>query len=244
VKAGLLRKWWIIFISILMTGEICVRVIFWSLIGKLTQQRVDNIARAWSKRILKIIRLEYALVNDNDVDIAGHDRVMLMCNHSSLYDIPITYVTLPGSIRMLTKKELFKIPLFGFAMKRADFVSIDRQNRKQAILDLKRAHDQMDEGIILWVAPEGTRSRTGKLGPLKKGGFITAIKADATIIPVGIRGANDILPAKTSHFHLHQTVSVHLGAPIKASEYSLENKEALMERVEGELKSLMGETEE
>ena len=113
---------------------------------------------------------------------------------------------------------------------------------EQAKKDLKAAGEKMEDGIVLWIAPEGTRSRTGRLGSFKKGGFILAIETGAQIIPVGIRGSEKVLPAKTWDFYLDQQVDIHIGKPIDASAYTLENKDELIEAVRRELKALCGET--
>lgn len=88
----------------------------------------------------------------------------------------------------------------------------------------------MKSGILIWVAPEGTRSKNGKLAPFKKGAFITAIHAKATIIPIGIRGAFEIIPAKTFNINLQQKAEIHIGKPIDASQYTLENRNELIEK--------------
>ena len=99
----------------------------------------------------------------------------------------------------------------------------------------------MESGIIMWISPEGTRSKNGKLAAFKKGGFITAIESNATIIPIGIRGAFDILPAKTRRFNIHQKVEIHIGEPVDASQYRIDNKDELIDRVHREMKILVGE---
>jgi 1-acyl-sn-glycerol-3-phosphate acyltransferase len=167
-----------------------------------------------------------------------------MSNHSSLYDIPLIFMALPGNIRMVTKKELFDIPVWGHAMKACKFIAIDRKNSTQAIEDLKIAQKQMEEeGVIPWVSPEGTRSRDGKLNPFKAGGFFLALQTNAIIIPVGIRGARDILPAKTLDVCLHANVEVHIGEPIDTSEYSIQTRKALIHTVRESIKSLADITE-
>ena len=97
----------------------------------------------------------------------------------------------------------------------------------------------MASGIIMWIAPEGTRSKDGKIAPFKKGAFITAINAKATIIPIGIRGAYDILPARTYQFNINQTAEVRIGQPIDASQFSLENKDELIQQVFQSIKNLV-----
>ena len=167
-----------------------------------------------------------------------------MSNHSSLYDIPLMFVTLPGSIRMLTKKELFRIPVWGKGMKDGEFISIDRDNRRQAFRDLEEAKKKLESGVTLWVAPEGTRSRTGKIGPFKKGGFMLAMKTGATIVPVGIRGSFEVLPAKTSCFELGRKAEIHIGTPIETRNLSKRDMDRLITEVESRIRLLAGQADE
>jgi 1-acyl-sn-glycerol-3-phosphate acyltransferase len=92
------------------------------------------------------------------------------------------------------------------------------------------------------VAAEGTRSDDSKLGAFKKGGFITAIEAGATIIPVGIQGTEKALPPRKWEFYLDQEVSFTIGAPVDASAYTLEQRDELIEVVRAAITELAGET--
>jgi 1-acyl-sn-glycerol-3-phosphate acyltransferase len=164
-----------------------------------------------------------------------------MSNHSSLYDIPLIFVALPGSIRMLTKKELFGVPVWGRGLAAGEFVSIDRHDHAQAVRDLDAAKVKMAGGISLWVAPEGTRSRDGQLGDFKKGGFVLAIQTGALILPIGIRGSRDILPPKTFfRADLGRTAEVHVGEPIDAARFSMERRDALVSEVRDRIRELAG----
>ncbi|MBS0358829.1 MAG: 1-acyl-sn-glycerol-3-phosphate acyltransferase, partial [Proteobacteria bacterium] len=178
---------------------------------------VNDYLQLWATGIMKAVRVDCKVFNAYQVEFKEHEPYILMVNHSSLYDIPITFVALPNiTMRMLAKKELFQIPIFGQGLKVAEFVFIDRKNREQAMKDLAQAKEKLESGIRLWIAPEGTRSRNGQLGPFKKGGFVTAIQTKAKIIPIIIKGAANILPPKTWRFHINQTVEVHIGQPIDA----------------------------
>lgn len=186
----------------------------------------------WSERLLDLVDLRCRLVNPKRVSIERPEPTILMCNHQSLYDIPIVFVALRGTIRMLTKKELFKIPVWGRGMQAGEFVSIDRRDREQALRDLAEARRKMESGIVLWIAPEGTRSRDGRLGPCKKGGFMLALETGATIVPIGIRGSGQVLPAGTfGRLELGCTAEVHVGEPIDTRDYTLETRDELMEEV-------------
>lgn len=242
MKARALRTAWIVLLSSLSTIGISLQVVFRQLVGKVNRAWVDKTLQKWSDYLLHVVHAKCVVVNPNGIEPQQGQATILMCNHSSLYDIPISLKVFPShSVRMLAKREMAEIPLLGKAMHAAHFPFIDRKNRARAMQDLAFTRQLLQNGIVMWIAPEGTRSRNGKLAPFKKGAFITAIQAQAVIIPIGIRGAFNILPARTYAFNLHQTAEIHIGNPIDASAFSLENKSQLMELVFQEMKQLVGE---
>lgn len=240
MKIGKIRTAWIILLSALFTVNICFQSILMQLTRKINRKWIDKTIHIWVRRVLKLARINCNVINPSGVEPKKGQPTIIMCNHSSLYDIPLSFYAFPDhSIRMLAKKELFKIPIMGKGMEAAEFPFIDRRNLQQAIKDLEKIHELLTKDIVIWVAPEGTRSKDGKLGKFKKGGFITAIKTKAVIIPIGIQGANKILPARTLRLNLNQTASVYIGQPIDTSEYTLETKELLIKKVHGEMKKLL-----
>lgn len=205
--------------------------------------KMDKICVDWATRMLNFIKLKHNVINPHNVQLEPGKHYVVMSSHSSLYDIPLAWMAFPKRLRMLGKKELFSMPFWGKAIKKASFISIDRSNTHSAIKSLEFAKQKMDEGFVYWVAPEGTRSRTGKLMPLKKGAFMLALQTQATIIPIGIRGAFDIVPpGKTYPITLNQTVEIHIGQPLDTSSYqNLDRskvmgiiRERLLEATEGE----------
>jgi len=241
MKVGRLKSLWIITQSIFITLRVSVIALFLAYRKKLTRTQADRLAQIWAHRILNIIKAKYSLSNPYNVTFEPHKRYILMSNHASHYDIPLLIASLPGSIRMLAKKELSKIPVWGRGMRHCEFVFIERGDRQQAIKDLAYAKEKLAAGIILWVSPEGTRSVTGKLGQFKKGGFMLALQAQAIIVPIGIRGANRILPAKSLQFSTNEIVDVHVGKPIDASGYGVAERDELMREVEKEIRLAIGE---
>lgn len=210
--------------------------------SKPTRPWVDKTIHHWIDQLLNEVKVQYKVINPNNTQPNPGEATILMCNHSSAYDIPLGFKAFPNhSIRMLAKKELSKVPLLGKGMKAAEFPFVDRKNRYQAIKDLAYAQQLMESGILIWIAPEGTRSKDGKLAAFKKGAFITAIQAKATIIPIGIRGAFNILPARSLQVNLNQKAEIHVGKPIKASEFTLETKDELIQLTRESIKKLIGE---
>lgn len=240
MKASKLHTLWIMIRSAWITVYYCGYAVIRAIAGKLTRPWVDDYVRRWAVEMLRVVQINYKVSNPHNVQFDDHKAYIVMCNHSSLYDIPLAFVGVGGSLRMLAKKELARVPVMGSAMKVADFPFIDRHNRQQAMKDLQKMQELMESGIVVWFAPEGTRSKTGKLGPFKKGGFITAIQSGATIVPIGIRGANEVLPAKSFQFHLGQQAEINIGKPVDASQFKLTNKQALMDDVEKQIRELSG----
>jgi 1-acyl-sn-glycerol-3-phosphate acyltransferase len=161
--------------------------------GRVTKQVCDERLGHWAQAVLQNSQIT--------LEVSGreHQRpnetYLVMSNHQSLYDIPVLFDVVGPNIRMITKKELFKVPIFGGALAAAGFIRIDRSNRNEAIRSLQRASDLLASGTHVWIAPEGTRSRSGKLLPFKKGAFYLALAAGLPILPVTLRGTRDALPA-------------------------------------------------
>lgn len=194
---------------------------FWwaKLKGQASRAKTDDIIKHWGHALLQIVNVKPQIIGSKPI-YKNHQPYIIMSNHASLYDIPIILATMPGSIRMIAKKELSYIPYFGTSLKSSEFIFIDRKNRQQAIQDLQKANTKMLDGIIIWVAPEGTRSHNGELGVFKKGVFKLAKETNATIIPVGIRGARELLPPKTWRFNPGQHIEVHIGDAIASENFT------------------------
>ena len=239
-SAGKIRTYYIIIKSMLLFFKYCIITIFISFSRKENKNKlVDKQIRNWARKILSYPKAQLKVNNPEKIQYEDNQPYILMSNHVSLYDIPIIYLSAPGTIRMIAKKELFRIPLFSMAMRRNKIIPIDRSNREKAKKSFSAAKQKMKNGIVLWMAPEGTRSKTGKLLEFKKGVFVLAIETGAKIYPIGIKGAYDILPPKTTKFKINQPVEVNIGDPIDASEYNLDNKEQLISKTRNAIKELI-----
>ncbi|MEO8705318.1 MAG: lysophospholipid acyltransferase family protein [Kofleriaceae bacterium] len=182
--------------------------------NRIDRAAVDKRTRWFGQRVVELL--------DVDLHVSGADRVPLtrsyvyMSNHQSHLDIPMLYATLPSpTIRMLGKTELFQIPLWGRGLRAAEFIEVDRTNHASAMRSIEYAAKLVRDGVSIYLAPEGTRSRDGRIGPLKKGGFHLALGTNAPIVPVAIRGTIDILPRGGKVMQTGRQVSVTIGAPIQ-----------------------------
>src|SRR5262249_54559282 len=127
------------------------------------------------------------------------------------------------------------------AMRAAGFIEVDRKNRQRAIASLKAARATLDGGVDVWIAPEGTRSRTGALGPFKQGGFVLAIETARRILPVAIRGPEHPLPADGARVAAGARVEVELGEPIDATEFGEARRPDLVAHVRSTLETMLAE---
>lgn len=161
--------------------------------GRVSKAVCDERLERWSRECLRHAHIE--------LDVSGRERMavgetyLVMSDHQSLYDIPVLFQVVGPNVRMITKKELFRVPIFGGALEAAGFIAIDRTNRNAAIRSLQRASDLLASGTHVWIAPEGTRSPTGALLPFKKGAFYLALEAGLAILPVTLQGTRRVLPA-------------------------------------------------
>ena len=244
-QAGFFRTLWIILGTILYTANTCGQSILRGLTRTSNRKWVDLALHHWVSRMFKLLRITCHVHNPLGIKPQPGTPTIIMCNHSSHFDIPISLCVFPNHpIRMLAKKEMARIPLMKQGMVAAEFPFIDRKNRRQALLDLEYVRHLLSSGIVMWIAPEGTRSSDGHVQAFKKGAFITAIQAKATIIPLGIRGAFNILPARTWRFNLGQHAEIHVGKPIDASQFTIENKDALIKEVREAIRTLANDNKE
>lgn len=213
-------------------------VAFGCLFCKKNRDYMDKRIGIWNRNMLNIVKAKTQVFNPHHFNFADDRAYVVMSNHLSLYDIPLIFATFPGaSVRMIAKKELFNIPVFGWGIKAGECISIDRNNHRQALRDLETAKQKMLSGIKIWIGPEGSRSRTGKMGLFKKGGFKLAMNAKAIIVPVAIVGSDKILPPGTFDFGVGETIQMHICQPIDTNGYNLQELPKLMQVVRDQIQT-------
>jgi len=196
------------------------------------------LARFWSRLVLGAAGVKVVVNQAAPLD-RGRPYIF-MANHLSAADIWSLYVAIPVPVRMIAKKQLSKLPFVGWAMRVGRFIFIDRQNGTSARRSIEEAVRRIHEGTSVLIFPEGTRSRDGKLGPFKKGGFHLAANSGADIVPVGIRGSREVIP-KGSVLIRKGVVTIEIGAPIPAAGIPEADRPALQEHVRNIVMTLSGQ---
>lgn len=212
------------------TAAISVPTVIEAALGRVTIERCDERLDAWARKLLHDARVELVVIGSQHAG-DGREPFVIMSNHQSLYDIPVLFRAIPGRVRMVAKKELFRVPVWGAAMRAAGFICVDRGDREQAVTSLRQGGSLLREGTHIWIAPEGTRSPTGALGEFKSGGFRMALDAGARILPVAIDGTRRVLPAHGRAVQTDQRVTVTILPPIDPAAYGLERRKELQAAV-------------
>src|SRR5215472_8113684 len=178
------------------------------------------------------------------VDVRGLEHLeagrnyIFMSNHVSNLDPPILVPSIPGRCSVLVKKEVFRVPILGTAMKMADLVPVDRKNRESAIESVRAAIEVMRHHVHMVIFVEGTRSTDGRLLPFKKGPFHLAIEVGAPVISVTILGTEKCWP-KGSFAIRPGTATLIFHPPVEASEF--DSRDALMAEVRNTIASALPE---
>ena len=154
---------------------------------------------------------------------------IFIANHRSFIDILALFKILPGDFRFLGKKEVFKIPAVGFALRTMGMIEVDRSDHEAATRSIERAAGELSAGRSITLFPEGTRSRMKTMLPFKKGAFVLAIQAQVPIVPITILGADYTLQPDTMQL-LPGTVRIIIHDPIETKGLTLDDRGDLLER--------------
>ena len=243
-KIGKIRLYYVIFMTAIYTLWSCVKIIVGSYLVNDYRPYIDRIIKKWGQRLMGLTGAKIIVSGNEHIEnLQKNRRVIVMCNHSSLYDVPVVAMALNTSFRFVAKKELYNIPIFGTSIRKAEFISIDRQNRRQALKDLELAKAKMLDGITLWMAPEGTRSEDGKLKKFKRGAFHIAIDTQAIIVPMVVKDVHEVQAGTVIDVYPNRTVHVEICSPIDTEDFTIDKSTELVSIVRGSMLQALGQKE-
>jgi 1-acyl-sn-glycerol-3-phosphate acyltransferase len=186
-----------------------------------------RLARAWMSVFffLSGIRLR----------ILGKDKFkkgqayIVVSNHNSMMDVPLTSPGIPGANKTIAKSEMAKIPLFGIIYRRGSIL-VNRKSEQSRRDSFQKMKEVLAMGMHMCIYPEGTRNRTGQ--PLKEfhdGAFKLALDTAKPIIPCIIFGTKRMLPSNRGFYFRPGRLEMHFLDPVEA--YPGETVEELKKRV-------------
>lgn len=192
-------------------------------------------AMIWS-RILCTLSLVRVKVQGNE-NIDSKASYILVANHQSIYDIPLVYGWLNNNFKWIMKKELRRLPVIGKTCELMGHIFIDRSHPMRAKQSLEAAKKNLKQGeSSIFLFPEGTRTRNGKIQRFKRGAFTIARDLHLPIVPVTIIGAYDALP-KGLNYITPGTIQMIIHSPIDTTHLNDENLNEMVDKVKNTIES-------
>ncbi|MEB2310609.1 MAG: lysophospholipid acyltransferase family protein [Sorangiineae bacterium] len=195
--------------------------------GRLDRAAATRHIDDWSRALVELAELELVVRGREHLPPAS-EPLVVMSNHQSHFDIVCLFQALERPLRMIAKSELFRLPVFGRALRAAEFVELDRGNHARALASLQAATQKLRSGLSVWIAPEGTRSETGRVGAFKKGGFHLALETGVRILPVAIEGTRRVLPARSFSLTRGLPVEIGFAPPVDPAEFGAARRDELI----------------
>jgi 1-acyl-sn-glycerol-3-phosphate acyltransferase len=193
-------------------------------------QRIPTeVMRFWARWVLFVFGIRVVASGEENLPETGGGIITF--NHQSHFDIPVLMRSTRKHVRFGAKIELFKIPVFGPAMRSVGTLPIARDNRAEVMRIYKDAEARFKDNTLFLLAPEGTRQSEPKIGRFKKGPFTFAINAGVPIIPVVIKGAYTVLPKGSLTVNvgkMSRTIYIQYLPPISTKGLGLDAVESVL----------------
>jgi len=166
---------------------------------------------------------------------------VIISNHQSILDI-LFINSLRYRFKWISKIENKKLPVLGWYLHMAGYITVNRGNEESKVEMLERSLQLLKSGMSIMIFPEGTRSTDNEIGFFKRGAFQLAIQANVTILPVLIDGTGGILPKHGLIFGTGHHITIKVLDPVTPDKFNTSNVDELAlrfsEMMSSELKEL------
>jgi len=201
-------------------------------------KKLDPFIRTSLKLLFKVMFIRVRVEGNTDIDKSK--VYLLMSNHASLFDVPLLKAYIPIYFKGVEAHHQFKWPFYGWLITRLEAIPIERDNIYASMRSIRKANKLLNKGTSIAILPEGTRTLTGEMQPLKKMPFMLAKKAGVDIIPIGLSGLFKLKPKGSWHI-TPSTITIKFGDTITAKEVDDLSVEELRDKVYKSIKSLITE---
>jgi 1-acyl-sn-glycerol-3-phosphate acyltransferase len=197
----------------------------------------EPLTHAWCRQVLFWGGVDLSVEGTQNVDPEA--RYVFISNHQSHMDVPCIISALPTRVRFIAKRSLFKIPVFGQALRAIGTVDIDRRDRADTLRRLHDAQRGVGQRCSLHFFAEGTRSPDGRLLPFKKGAAAMALALQVPLVPVALVGTRKIFPKGAMTTRTGRAL-VHIGRPISVGpEDTVEERHRLLRLARAEVVAML-----
>ena len=231
-----LRALLVVPFAYLLTLFISIVTLFRTSVLRGNAASVQGLAAWWARSICAASGVAVSVSGTEKLD--SKKPYIFAANHQSQYDILALQGYLGVDFRWLAKKELFQVPIWGPAMRRAGYIPVDRSRGRQALKSLNEAAQKIAAGTSVIIFPEGTRTQDGIMKEFKAGAMVLAIKSGVDIVPVAIKGTYEILP-KGKLLVRPGNVTIHVGNPIATKNCTSKDKHSLATILQEEVAKLL-----
>lgn len=183
---------WVNILTLAVSFVWSILIAIIAILGFLVNERLGHMAH----RLFGIVWLKLMDVHVTFLDLEKLPKggAVLAPNHQSNFDI-FVLATLPIDFKWVSKVQVGRIPIFGWAMVMMGNYFVKRDKSGNDIAVMRKVEEDLASGKLVAIFPEGTRTRTGQLLPFKKGAFRTAVNAGVPMCPIAITGTYRIAPA-------------------------------------------------
>ncbi|NOK37484.1 1-acyl-sn-glycerol-3-phosphate acyltransferase [Corallococcus exercitus] len=199
----------------------------------------DKVLGAWGRSALAAAGVRHEAFGLENIPKEGN--VVFVSNHQSHFDAMVNFAHIDKHTRYVAKAELFKVPVFGRAMRVAGNIPVQRTGGADDRARLQEAVTALRERVSVLFYAEGTRSPDGELRPFKKGAATLAIQAQVPVVPMAISGTRLILPKGGRAIQWGQRVALVVGKPVPTQGLTLADRDSLTRRLEEAVAGLYAE---
>ena len=233
----MLRTVWLGIVGFVVTVPLASLTAIIALVQS-TSPLIDRVIRIWARAMVRAAGIELRTENMERLDPSK--RYILVANHYSYIDIPCIFAAVPSQpIRFMAKASLFPIPIFGWALRRAGFIPIDRKNRRTAVKSFDLAADRIRKGNTIVIFPEEGRSKYREMKPFQRGAFLLAIRSQKTIVPLALDSTFDIWPVGGFWRIKPGVVTLRVGTPIDTAAFTVRDKDRLLNETRDQIQAML-----
>jgi 1-acyl-sn-glycerol-3-phosphate acyltransferase len=213
-------------------------IVVWTLIVAMVRLFDRDPLRRRTARTFRALGPVMGVLNPWRVVLSGVENAdpsqvyVIVSNHQSLADIPVI-THLRVDTKWLAKAELFRVPLFGWMLRMAGDVPVERGDARKAAKAMLRCARYLRQGCSVVFFPEGTRSPDGALLPFNEGPFQLAIREQVAILPLVLDGSGDALPRNSWLFGETQVIRLRILTPVPVAGWNVKQSAELRDEVRG-----------